>query len=105
MLKHVKPSGYISVKEDKLLNLLGLIVKFVWESLLTYAASEVGAEELVVILNMAEADGIDIPFYEPSTNGVNSTMGGSGSFDGQPSEQSQDYVAPVSTRKVTPKEG
>lgn len=42
------------------------LVKFVFEAVYVYAASEQGHAELIGIANDAEADGIDIPFYEPS---------------------------------------
>lgn len=49
-------------------NLIFRVLKFVVEAVYTYAASDEGRAELIDIANDAEADGIDIPFYEPSSS-------------------------------------
>lgn len=49
------------------------LFKFVSEAVYTYAASEQGHDELVYLANKAEELGIDIPFYEPSPEGTQST--------------------------------
>jgi hypothetical protein len=60
-----------------LFELFSSIVKFFVEAVYTYAASEQGSQELKNILDTAEADGIDIPFYEPA-EGIQGDRGGMG---------------------------
>ena len=83
--------------------LLWLMLKFLLESVYAYASSDQGQQELTVILNTAEADGIDVPFYTPPSQGDVGTMSGKGDVGSDAAEQSAAYVAPTSTRKVTPK--
>lgn len=49
-----------------MLDLIELLVHFVWEALTVYAASAEGVAEIKGILDAVEGAGIDIPFYEPS---------------------------------------
>lgn len=49
--------------------LLFQLGKWLVEAAITYAASEQGGVELTAILDEAEKDGIDVPFYEPSEGG------------------------------------
>lgn len=46
-------------------NLLFRFVKFLFDAAVVYAASDEGEAQLKGILDEAEADGIDIPFYNP----------------------------------------
>lgn len=67
--------------------LLGSVFKFVAEAVIAYAASDQGKQELVDIANEVEANGFDIPFYEPSDEegageqGVRGNVGDFGSTE------------------------
>lgn len=54
------------IEEGKPLSILVLLVKFLWDAILTHAASDEGKQQLTEILDDVEAAGIDVPFYEPS---------------------------------------
>ncbi len=79
-----------------MLSLLFKIVKWLYDASVVYASSDEGSQTLVVILNEVEADGIDIPFYEPSE-----TVSDAGAQVAQASGKSSAYVPPVGKR-VTP---
>lgn len=72
-----------------MLNLLDLLVKFVWEAIQTHAASEEGKSELTEILDYVDNNIVDIPWYEPSTDGETGDTGGRGDEGFNPDSDAQ----------------
>ena len=58
-------------------NILSLLVNFVWEAIQTHASSDEGKQELETILTAVEAAGIDVPFWEPSSQDIGNDVDGS----------------------------
>lgn len=46
-------------------NALTELLQFLWQGITAYASTDEGREQLQQILDALEADGIDVPFYEP----------------------------------------
>lgn len=80
-------------------SLLSKAFQFIMEAVIVYAASDKGATELRGILDEAEADGINIPFYEPTQ-----PMDGAGQ-DGVDNSQVNDttFVQSTQPARVIPK--
>jgi hypothetical protein len=72
------------------------VLEWLYEAAVTYAASDQGSTELTKILDELEADGIDVPFYEPSESKVDVSA-----QSAQASNQPSDYV-PRQGKRVNP---
>lgn len=53
-------------------------VKWLYQAALVYASTEEGSASLTAILDQLEAEGIDIPFYEPKEQQATTDTTGSG---------------------------
>jgi len=76
-------------------SLLIKVLKRLYEAAITHAASDEGASSLVEILNELEADGVDVPFYQPSE-----TVSDAGAQVAQASNKASAYTPPVGKRTV-----
>ncbi len=77
--------------------LLFIVIAWLYEAAITYAASDQGSADLTAILNELEADGIDVPFYQPSE-----TVSDASAQVAQASDKSSAYVPPVGKRATPP---